>query len=359
MFRILTRYLMWQWIRIFLLAAVGLPVVSVLIYITERLNRLLDRGLAPGTIALSGIYGLPGNMANMIPAAALFATVFTVGPLARNSEITAAKASGVSFRRLVLPLLVASAVAAVLCYFVSELATETTGRQLELEKERIARNQTSRYSFVYSADAGWTYAIRYLDTQNKTMQWLTLEHAGRRQGYANVAISADSAKWDDATGRWRLMNGSSHLLRDTANPMTVRFRSLELKSMDEAPRSLLIEPKRPEEMAYRELGDYIRTMTRSGNDTKKLEVDRAIKLALPAACLVVALFGAPLAMSNPRAGTAWGIAISLGTTVFYLLLINLSRAVGSTGVLDPTLAAWMPNMLFLVVGAWLMARVRT
>src|SRR5262245_579553 len=117
---------MWQWIRIFLLAAVGLPVVSVLVYITDKLNSLLGRGLGPATIALSGLYGLPGNMANMIPAAALFATVFTVGPLARNSEITAAKASGVSFRRLVRPLLFASVGAAILCFFVSELATETT-----------------------------------------------------------------------------------------------------------------------------------------------------------------------------------------------------------------------------------------
>jgi len=357
--RILTRYLLWQWIRIFLLAAVGLPVVSVLIYITDRLNRLLDRGLAPGTIALSGIYGLPGNMAIMIPAAVLFATVFTIGPLARNSEITAAKATGVSFRRLVFPLLVASVFAAVACYYVGELATETTARQLELEKERVARNQTSRYSFVYSADAGWTYAIRYLDTQSKTMQWLTLEHAGRRRDYPNLAISADSAKWNDTTQRWRLINGSSHVLRDTANPMTVRFRTLELRTMDEGPRSLLIEPKRPEEMSYGELGEYIRTLARSGNDTKKLQVDRAIKLALPAACLVVALFGAPLAMSNPRAGTAWGIAISMGTTVLYLLLINLSKAVGATGVINPSLSAWMPNMLFLVMGLWLMAKVRT
>lgn len=358
--RLLSRYVLWQWIKIFVLAAIGLPLVSVLINTTDRLNRLLDRDLSGATITLAGLYGLPGHMAQMIPAAALFATVFTIGPLARNSEITAAKAGGVSFHRLSFPLLIASTLAAVFCFWIGEVATRTTARQLELEKERIARNQTTRHEFVYIADDGWTYAVRYLNTETKTMHGVVLEHAGRREGYANVAISADSARWNDSTNRWRLMGGSSYLLADTTAPRTMRFDSLELKSFDEPPRSLLIEPKRPEEMAYAELGDYIRTLRRSGNDTKKLEVDQAIKLALPAACLVIALFGAPLAMTNPRAGTAWGIAISLGTTVFYLLLINLMKAVGATGVINPAgAAAWVPNGIFLILGAWMMARVRT
>jgi lipopolysaccharide export system permease protein len=356
----LSRYVLWQWLRIFVLAAVGLPVVSVLVYITDKLARLIDRGLSPGAIALSGLYGLPWNMANMIPAAALFATVFTVQPLSRHSEITAAKAGGISFYRLVFPLFIASAFAALLTFVVSEVATETTARQLELEKERVARNQTSRYQFVYRADDGWIYSIQSLDTENKSMIRLLLEHAGRRKGYSNLALTADSAKWVDKANRWQLMNGSSHIYTDSGvAPITLRFSSALVKSFNEAPRSLLIEPKRPEEMAYQELGVYIEALNRSGNDVKKLQVDRAIKLALPAACLVIALFGAPLAMSNPRAGTAWGIAISLGTTVLYLLMINLSKAVGSTGVIDPTVSAWVPNMIFLLMGLWLLGRVRT
>ena len=84
-----------------------------------------------------------------------------------------------------------------------------------------------------------------------------------------------------------------------------------------------------------------------------------MKLALPAACLIIALFGAPLAVSAPRAGPAIGIAISLGTTIVYLLLINLSMAIGSSGVMHPAVAAWLPNAMFLALGGWLLVRVRT
>jgi lipopolysaccharide export system permease protein len=221
------------------------------------------------------------------------------------------------------------------------------------------RSQTNRYDFTYLADNGWTYSIRSLDTKAKVMHTLVLEHEGRARGYPNLSITADSARWNAATKRWRLQNGASHVLGDSG-VVTSRFATLELKTFDEEPEFLLSEPKRPEEMTYRELTHFIETLTRSGNDTKKLEVDLAIKLALPGACLVIALFGAPLAMSNPRAGAAWGIAISLGTTVVYLLLINLSKAVGAAGVITPpALSAWLPDLVFLALGIWLFARVRT
>ena len=103
----------------------------------------------------------------------------------------------------------------------------------------------------------------------------------------------------------------------------------------------------------------IDALKRSGNDTSKIEVDRALKIALPATCLVIALFGAPLAITSPRQGTAIGIAISLGTTVVFLSFIQLSKAVGVTGVVNPVAAAWAPNIFFLGAALWLLRRVRT
>ena len=89
-------------------------------------------------------------------------------------------------------------------------------------------------------------------------------------------------------------------------------------------------------MRYAELGRYIDALKRSGNDANKLIVEQALKLALPATCLIIALFGAPLAVTTPRAGAAVGIAISLGTTVMFLLLTQITKAIGAGGVIDPT-----------------------
>jgi lipopolysaccharide export system permease protein len=357
--RLLSRYVLWQWLRVFLLTAIGLPIVSVLTQLTDNLRRLLDRQLTPGTIALSYLYSLPQNIAIMMPAAALFAAVFTVGPLARNSEITAAKAGGVSFHRLARPLFIASALAAVLCFYIGEWATQATTRQMELQKERQARNVTTRTNFVFRAATGWVYTVRQLHTGENLMRDVVLERSVRGDTMPTWSVTADSARWNPRARQWTFHSGASIQMLPENQAATMRYAELRLPAFTETPRDLLIEPKIPEEMTFGELGRYIASLDASGNDTRKLRVQRAVKLALPAACLIIALFGAPLAVSAPRAGPAVGIAISLGTTIVYLLMINLSQAVGASGVIDPTAAAWVPNAIFLAIGLWLLARVRT
>ncbi len=355
----LPRYVFWQWFRVFTLTAVGLPFVSILSQLTDNLRRLLDLNLSAGTIALSYLYAFPQNIAQMMPAACLFAAVFTVGPLARYSELTAAKAGGISFHRVARPIFLASAVAAVAAFAIGEWATVATTRQLELQKNRVARVDSTRYSFVFRAETGWVYTVRMLNSSAGTMHQAVLEHAVRDSTTPLFAITADSAKWDGRIRQWRFQNGASHMLVPGGEIMSMSFAELRLPAFRETPLELLIEPKNHSEMTYAELGRYIASLRASGNDTKKLEVEQAVKLALPAACLIIALFGAPLAMSTPRAGAAVGIAISLGTTLAYLLMINLAQAVGASGLLDPVAAAWVPNGFFLLLGIGLLVKVRT
>ncbi|HEX9892650.1 MAG TPA: LptF/LptG family permease [Gemmatimonadales bacterium] len=359
--RLLDRYVLSSWIKIFVLTAVGFPLVQVLLNATDRVARLLDRNLSAGTIALSYLYQLPESMSQMIPAATLFATVFTLGPLSRNSELTAVKAGGVSFHRILLPLIFAAVFASGSSFLIGEFSTRASARALELQKERRASSISVRYNFVYRGDQGWIYAVRLLDTQTQRMENVVFERAGTGDTNPTVSVVADSVVYvDTLPGRWRFLRGSTHYMGDSSQVLaTFQFRKARLKALTQQPRELLVEAKDPSEMDYQELGDYIETLRRSGNDVRKLKVEQAIKVAVPVACFIIALFGGPLAMTAPRAGAAVGVAISLGTTVSYLMLINLTRAVGASGLMNPTLAAWTPNILFFVVAIILLIKVRT
>ncbi|MDZ4675647.1 MAG: LptF/LptG family permease [Gemmatimonadota bacterium] len=357
--RILWRYVTWQWLKIFLLTAVGLPAVQSLIAITDQLNKLFNRGVTSDALPAIFLFGLPEGMFQMMPAASLFATVFTIGPLSRHSELTAAKAGGISFHRLVFPLLVAAAGAGVANFYIGEYATRASARQLELQKERQVRSITTRYNFVFRADQGWTYTIRSLDTQRAVLSGLLLERPSRRAELAGLSVTADSATWSPEIAAWTLWHGATHTFGDSAGPRTVRFASMRLASLSETPRQLLITPKQPEEMTWAELGGYVDTMERAGYDVRELVVKRWLKIAVPVTCLIIAIFGAPLAVSAPRAGAAVGIAISLGTTIIFLMFVQLAIAAGKSGLINPDYAAWVPNAIFLALGMVLMARVKT
>ena len=112
-------------------------------------------------------------------------------------------------------------------------------------------------------------------------------------------------------------------------------------------------------MGFIDLGKFIESMERSGSDVNQLRVERMLKIAIPATCMIIMLFGAPLATSSQRGGAAYGVGVSLATTVIFLMLVQLTQAVGGKGIVNPELAAWLPGMLFLAVGAALLARVRT
>jgi lipopolysaccharide export system permease protein len=357
--RQLDRYVLQAWIRIFVLTAIGFPVVSIVINLTDNLNKLLDRGLSTDEIITSYIYSIPENAFLVMPAAVLFATVFTVGAMGRHSELTAAKAGGQSFHRLMQPLFLAACGAAALAFLVGELAPGATARQLEIQKAKQARPTRVRFNFVYRGDQGWVYTIRSLDVSNRQLKQVMFERQGTGLSYPGLVLTADSASYDDKLKAWRLRSGASRVIAGPGKQATFGFRTMRLKALRQSPADLLAEPKAPDEMRYAELGRYIEALERSGNDANKLLVDQALKLALPVTCLIIALFGAPLAVTTPRAGAAVGIAISLGTTVIFLLLTQIMKAVGAGGVINPIVAAWAPNVLFLFMGLVLLGRVRT
>ena len=357
--RQLDRYVLQSWIRIFVLTALGFPLVSIVINLTDTLNRLLDRGLSMKEIVISYVYSIPENVFIVMPAAVLFATVFTVGAMGRHSELTAAKAGGQSFHRLMLPIFIAAAGASMLAFVVGELAPGATARQLELQKSKQTRPTRTRFNFVYRGDAGWVYTIRSLDVANRQLKQLMLERQGTGLSYPGLVLTADSASYDETRKMWRLRRGASRIIASPARQATFNFRTMRLKALNQSPADLLAESKAPDEMRYAELGRYIDALKRSGNDANKLIVEQALKLALPATCIIIALFGAPLAVTSPRAGAAVGVAISLGTTVIFLLFVQITKAIGSGGVINPTLAAWIPNVVFLFAALVLLAKVRT
>jgi lipopolysaccharide export system permease protein len=359
----LDRYVLREWLRVLLVTLVGFPILVIVIDLTDRLDTYMSRGVAPRAVALSYVFDLPEKMFMVMPVAVLFATVFTVGALGRHSEITAAKASGISFHRLVRPLFLAAGGAFIAGLILGEIAPVATTRRLEMLGERAIRSTSSRYNFVYRADGGWVYAIRALELKNAEMLDPMLEREGTGPTYPTILLAAQRAVYNDTTRltRWTLHNGALRYLTGPGpeSEYAFEFDSLRTRTLRERPIDLLAEPKAPDEMRYAELGRYIDALTRSGSNAKKLQVERALKIAIPFICLLIALFGAPLAISTPKSGPAWGVAASLATTFIVLLMFQLAKAVGAGGVLPPFLAAWTPNILVAVAAVYLLRKAPT
>src|SRR3954453_6585423 len=150
--RPLDRYVFLEFWKIFVSTALGFPLLLVVIDLTDNLNKYLSRHLPRQNIIMSYVYWLPDSMFMVLPAAVLFATVFSIGGFTRHSEITAAKASGISFYRLIAPILIGAVLACGLDLALGELVPITDARRSELLQESKVSSGTQRYNFVYAAE---------------------------------------------------------------------------------------------------------------------------------------------------------------------------------------------------------------
>jgi lipopolysaccharide export system permease protein len=354
----LDRYVFGEFVRILVSTALGFPLLLVVIDLTDNIEKFLARGLPRKDIALSYLYWIPDAMFLVLPAAVLFATVFAIGALTRHSEVTAAKASGISFYRLCLPIFVGAVLAAGLDLALAEIVPVTNGKRLDLLEEDRFRGLTSRYNFAFAGDLGRVYKVGALNTKTGTIEQLQIERRGNGPDYPTVLVSAPKARWDSETG-WMLEAGRMRLVTDTLAEVSLSFSRMRDNQFGERPADMLTKPRSPLEMRYRELTNYIKIQERSGSDMNVQRVERALKIAIPFTCIIIALFGAPLATSTQRGGAAYGIGISLAVTVIFLMLVQLTKAIGGKGLLPPDIAAWVPSMIFGVLGLILLVRVRT
>ena len=150
-----------------------------------------------------------------------------------------------------------------------------------------------------------------------------------------------------------------HVVLSDSTGRAVAFDSLVDRQFTESPQDLQATERQPSEMNFADLTRFITALERSGADVNLLRVERMLKLAIPVTCLIIALFGAPLATSSQRGGAAYGIAVSLATTILFLVLIQLTKAIGGKGLMPPDIAAWVPNVACGLFALVLLARVRT
>lgn len=357
--RPLDRYVLTEFAKIFVVTALGFPILLIVIDLTDHVQGYLERQLPTRDIALSYLFWIPDSMFMVLPAAVLFATVFSIGGFTRHSEVTAAKATGISFYRLIMPILVGAVFACGLDLALGEFVPISNARRSHLLQEDKAQVGAVRFNFAFAGEQGRVYKASELRTDSARIRSLQIERKGQGASYPTYVLAADTASFDMRRKHWTLRNGALNVVTDTGHTFTVSFAVARDNKFREQPLDMMAKARDPHDMRYKELTQFITALERSGGDANVLRVERALKIAIPVTCIIIALFGAPLATSTQRGGSAYGIAVSLATTMIFLLMIQLTRAIGGKALIPPDLAAWIPGAVFGLIGLVLLARVRT
>jgi lipopolysaccharide export system permease protein len=354
--RLLDRLVGGTFLRLFVVSVLATPPLFILGHLTERLDDYLDSGLTSLEIAHGYLYNVPEYLAWSFPIAGLIAAVFTVHGMTTHREVVAAKAGGVSFHRLILPLLLLGLVMTGVALAATDLVPLSKRRAAEILEQRSGRRDW-RSAFTYQTEEGLVLSVQRMDAPQRRMTTIGLYRSPSEEHPTTVHAHADLAVYD--TLGWTFETGAFRRVWPDGVESAMTFRSMRVPGLKETPEDLLVEPRDEEEMTYDEIARQARIVERSGGNASQLRVKQEQKLAIPVATFVIILFGAPLATSSKRGGAAYGIGISLGSTILYILMLKVAAGFGASGAIPPLWAAWAPNAAFFLMGVVLMVRVRT
>jgi lipopolysaccharide export system permease protein len=354
--RTLDKLVVKSFLKLFVVVTLAVPPLFILGDFTERLDQYLDRGLSRTEIGLSYLYKLPEYFQYAFPIAALVATIFTIHSMTRHHEVVAAKAGGISFHRLMAPLVVLGVILAGAALGLSEIVPR--GNRIAAQIQRAeGPSRTWRSDFVYRSQDGLSWQVARLTASDGRMTGVVLERAPTPVS-PGLHVTAEAATWTQEDG-WTLDRGYMRTLRPDSTERAIEFQKLSMPVMEERPEDLLEVPRAPEEMTYAEIERLAGIVERSGGNATDLLVRRGQLLSVPVATLIIILFGAPLATSSKRGGTAFGIGVSLITVIVFTMMLKFAGAMGEACAISPWSAAWIPNILFAGAAMLLLARVRT
>jgi lipopolysaccharide export system permease protein len=335
-------------------------VFFVFINFMEHIDMVTKDGAPLNLVALYYACYMPRVFVEASWMAFLIAMLLVLGGLARNNEYTAMLAGGVSIYRIGMPIFVIGAMLSVLVFCVQEfVAPSATLRAYDLKDGKFKMQPDERRVSAI-AGIGRRNERHYFETLDVEKGLLTgIQIHTQRGGSIIKRIDAQRAVWDESAGRWFLENGAIREFDRDGIVVSHMAFSIVPASFRESPATLRIYASTRGEFNFLELRRQIDNLRADGYNAGRLKLDYHKKFALPLANLIIVLLGLPFVLESRRGGLVLGFALSLAAALAYYGLFQISLALGRGGVVPAVVAAWLANLLFLGVGAGLVARART
>jgi len=325
----------------------------------ELLSDIIRNGIAMSKVFTYLFFLAPMLIYNTLPVSVLVAVLVTFGVLTKHNEVTAFKACGVSLHRLAIPVLtISGAFSAGLFAFDHYYLPDTNRKQDELRNEIKGKpvqtylNPTQKWIF----GRGWRiYYYKYFDTREHSMAVVSVYELDPKTFDLRREISAERAQWQPSLHTWIFQNG---WVREIHGKFE-RFQVRTFPELDEPPDYFLKKLEQDKQMNFQELDAYISDLQQSGFDTVRLRVQLQKKFSVPLFALIMAMISVPFAFLVGNRGAMAGIGVSIGVAMAYWGIGQLFEQVGNANQLPPGLAAWSPDVLFALAGAYLLLRMRS
>jgi LPS export ABC transporter permease LptG/LPS export ABC transporter permease LptF len=366
--RILDEYIVREFVTMFFLVLAGFLLLMVVFTFFDLVGDILRNRIR---LSIVGDYLLnlaPSLLYQIAPLAVLIAALVEFGVLNRNSEIVAIKATGISLYRLVIPIVSIAVCLSVALFLFDQYYLPQANRRQEALRNVIKGRPPQTYlhpeqKWIFGqprpGEPARIFYYQFFDADAKEFANLSVFELDPATFSLTRRIFASRAVWNADAGSWSFENGWVRDIRG-GTPMYYRdFLKTAFAEIHEPPGYFQKEDLESQEMNFGQLDHYIRDLRQSGFDTMRFRVALWDKLSYPLIAVAMAILAVPFALSMGRRGSLTGVAVAIGVALAFWVVRGLFEAMGNVNYLPPVMAAWSADILFGLVGGYLLLKTPT
>ncbi len=373
---LIDRWLLGQIIPPMIFAISAFTVISLSVGVMfDLIRKIVEFGL-PLFLALRVLFfSLPSFLVLSFPMAVLLSTLLAYGKLSSNSELLALKSLGIKTSRIISPAIALSIFMTGLTFYFNDnlvpasnkLAEATLragmGGSFSVEKGK-SNIMFSRYGSRINSSTQKTtkrnnylthifYASRY---EKNLMKKVTLLDFSRKD--FQQILKAKTGRFDEKNSSWIFSEGSILSIDPSGQTTNIQFKEYTYPFV-EGPLELAKVPKDANEMSLKQALKAETIYRKTGNikEIRRIQVRIQEKFTLPCACLVFGLIGSSLgSKSNLRSSKSQGFGLSVILILIYYVMSFVFSSFGVKGLINPIFAAWLPVLISLAGGIYLLRK---
>jgi lipopolysaccharide export system permease protein len=290
---------------------------------------------------------IPGHVYEIVPIAVLIGSMYTMGQLSENSELTVIRSSGFSIKRIAYTLSLTGLFFTLFTFAVGDLVTPITEKKAQQIK-------------ITAKDAIVTQEFKSGLWIKDNNSFINIEHVLPDSSLSEIHIYefdktfrlrtiTNAKKGSFKNSEWKL-DDINQTIFDKDKVSTNSLKSAIWKSLIK-PEMMNVLLVSPEKMSSISLINFIKYLKNNKQKVTKYEVALWGKLIYPLASIVMVLFAIPFGFFQERSGGK-NLKIFLGILIgiFYQIMNSSFRYIGLLNDWQPLTCALMPTLIFFLVG---------
>lgn len=352
--KMLDWYIIKKYLSTFFLAITLIICIAVIFDLTEKVDDIIERQIPTKELIFEYYFNFIPFFVNLFSPLFVFVSViFFTSKLAARTEIIAILAGGVSFKRFLFPFFLASSLIALLTFLMGNFVIpHANERRINFDYMYFKNVKYASYHNVFKQiKPNEVIYVESYDEETRTAFRFSLEKFQNKS--LVYKLNADVMKWDSTANGWKLDNfrirtfkGEKEKLRSGIRlDTTLGFNPSEFKGLK----------SEVEMMNYFELNQFIADETAKGSDMiDSYKLEKHKRIAFPFATIILTFIAVPLASRKVRGGIGLNMGIGLGIAFMFIFLMQVSSVFATEGGVNPSIAVWIPNMIFGALAAYLL-----